>query len=148
VVHLRYFEERILKEMAQMLDLPLETIRTRLRRAREKLRAALDHEAGGDRMAWCLALAPVAGLTPAELSAGLLGASLSQSTTLALGVLKMSLRTKHLIAIAVLLLTGVSFKLVGEFQTNAPLELPPQPALALQENAQVKVASPGNTNRT
>jgi hypothetical protein len=61
VVILRYFEDAAPPEVARRLDVPLETVRTRLRRARERLRAALDDAHGGDRRRWVRALAPLGG---------------------------------------------------------------------------------------
>jgi len=60
VVVLRFFDELPPREVAQRLDLPVETVRTRTRRALEQLRGRLDHESNGDRKAWQLALLPLA----------------------------------------------------------------------------------------
>ncbi len=60
VVVLRFFDELPPREVALRLDLPVETVRTRTRRALEQLRGRLDHESNGDRKAWQLALLPLA----------------------------------------------------------------------------------------
>ncbi len=56
---LRYFEGLEPREVARRLEIPVETVRTREKRARELLRTRLDREHGGDgdgRLAWSLAL--------------------------------------------------------------------------------------------
>jgi RNA polymerase sigma-70 factor (ECF subfamily) len=57
-VLLRYFEELSLLEVATRMAVPLETVRTRLRRAHALLREALDDEFGGRRK-WALVLLPL-----------------------------------------------------------------------------------------
>jgi len=60
-ITLRYYEDLTLPEIARRMDVPLETVRTRLRRAHARLRRRLDRDFG-DRRDWCLALGPVAGV--------------------------------------------------------------------------------------
>lgn len=67
VVLLRYVEDQPVAEIARCLDVPLETVKTRLRRALAKLRATLDAEHGGDRRAWA-ALLPLAADPPPPVS--------------------------------------------------------------------------------
>jgi RNA polymerase sigma-70 factor (ECF subfamily) len=74
-VLLRYFEDLAPKAIAQVQAVPLETVRARLRRAREMLRERLDTRAGGDRGAWCAALLPLS-LASIEGEAGTGGASI------------------------------------------------------------------------
>jgi RNA polymerase sigma-70 factor (ECF subfamily) len=69
IVVLHYFEERSSGEIGKLLELPAATVRWRLGRAVEQLRAWLDEEAGGARQRWMLALAPLL-RAPAPLSAG------------------------------------------------------------------------------
>ncbi|MGE0142052.1 MAG: sigma-70 family RNA polymerase sigma factor [Planctomycetota bacterium] len=57
---LRYFEGLEPRAIAQRLEQPIDTVNTRLRRARTLLRERLDAESGGDRRAWMLALVPIA----------------------------------------------------------------------------------------
>ena len=64
VVVLRFFEDVAPPAIAERLGVPLETVRTRLRRALEILRARLDDEHGGDRRAWLALLLPLAGRGP------------------------------------------------------------------------------------
>ncbi|MHC4730708.1 MAG: RNA polymerase sigma factor [Planctomycetota bacterium] len=56
-VLLRYYDDLAPREIARRLGSPGATVRSHLRRGLEKLRAALDAEHGGDRRAWCVALA-------------------------------------------------------------------------------------------
>jgi len=60
-VLLRWFEDLPPREIAKRQGVPVETVRTRLKRALLQLRARLDADSGGDRRAWCLALLPFAG---------------------------------------------------------------------------------------
>lgn len=63
---LRYMEGLPPREVARRLGVPVETIRSRVRVIRERLRAELDGEYG-DRRAWCLALLPLAALPEAAV---------------------------------------------------------------------------------
>jgi RNA polymerase sigma-70 factor (ECF subfamily) len=56
---LRYFEGEPPRAIARRLDVPLDTVNTRLRRGRAMLRERLDAEHGGDRRRWMLALVPI-----------------------------------------------------------------------------------------
>jgi RNA polymerase sigma-70 factor (ECF subfamily) len=56
---LRFFEELPPAAIAQRLGIPAETVRTRVRRALDLLRARLDARTGGDRAMWCAALMPL-----------------------------------------------------------------------------------------
>jgi RNA polymerase sigma factor (sigma-70 family) len=62
---LRYFEDLGPAEIARRDGVPLETVRTRLRRGREALRERFDREHEGDRGAWKRLLAPLALGAPA-----------------------------------------------------------------------------------
>ena len=66
-VLLRYFEGLAPRAIARRLGLPVETVRTRLKRALALLRAALDREHSGERTSWSLALAPFARLSRTSL---------------------------------------------------------------------------------
>jgi RNA polymerase sigma-70 factor (ECF subfamily) len=81
-VLLRYFEDLSAADVATRMGVPMETVRTRLRRALEQVRARLDRDHDGDRRAWCLLLLPLARragapprntATAAPVAAGLLG---------------------------------------------------------------------------
>ncbi|MFT7669188.1 MAG: RNA polymerase sigma-70 factor (ECF subfamily) [Planctomycetota bacterium] len=71
----RYFDELSLKEIAKREGVPISTVNTRLRKAKELLREKLDEDHQGNRRAWMIALAPLARdfqplapLTPIALS--------------------------------------------------------------------------------
>jgi hypothetical protein len=57
---LRYFEDLPPRAIARREGVPVETVRTRIKRGLECLRARLDREYGGDRGAWGAALLPLA----------------------------------------------------------------------------------------
>ncbi|MHC4931186.1 MAG: sigma-70 family RNA polymerase sigma factor [Planctomycetota bacterium] len=59
-VYLRYFEGLTAEQIGRRLGVPGATVRSRLKRALERLRHRLDGEHGGDRRSWCLALVPLA----------------------------------------------------------------------------------------
>ena len=59
-VVLRWLEGLPPREVAERLHVPVETVRTRLKRAIARLRATLDRRHGDDREAWLAALAPLA----------------------------------------------------------------------------------------
>ncbi len=102
VMLLRYFENLPPRLVAKRLGLPVETVRTRHRRALEKLRARLDASTGGKRDAWCLGLIPLA--APAN-SAGLAAGVAATAAACAEIVLMLSTPVK-LAAVSVLLLIG------------------------------------------
>ena len=89
VVLLRFFESWKPRRIAREMGCPVETVKTRLKRALERLRDELDRESGGQRGAWALGLS----------QAGRLKAA---SAPLAQGVLLLSTKTK--IAVATILL--------------------------------------------
>jgi len=100
VVVLRFFDELPPREVAARLGIPVETVRTRTRRALEQLRGQLDRETDGGRKAWQLALLPLA-LPPARAQAAV-------ATTATVGVLGV-LGVKSIAAIAAVLLAAVFF---------------------------------------
>jgi len=57
---LRFFENKKPAEIADQLGIPAATVRTRLKRGLDMLRARLDRDSGGDRRSWCLSLIPLA----------------------------------------------------------------------------------------
>ncbi len=60
-IHLRYFRDLSPSEIAVAQDTSIATVKTRLRRGLEILRAELDRRHGGSRAEWSSALAPLAG---------------------------------------------------------------------------------------
>lgn len=75
-VHLRWFDGRPPREVARTLGVPVETVKTRLKRAQARLRESLEREYGG-RDAWIAAMTPLArggvGSAGAGLGAGVGG---------------------------------------------------------------------------
>ncbi len=107
-VLLRFYEDLPPREIAARLAIPVETVKTRLKRGLAKLRERLDAEFGNDRGAWCLALAPIAGLkvgaSSAAAAAGPAAAAAAGSANVVTGVIAMS--TKIKIGAAALLIAG------------------------------------------
>src|SRR5262245_2802969 len=62
VVLLRFYDDLTPRAIAQRLGVPPATVRTRLLRALDKLRARLDAEHGGSRAAWTAPLLPWLGM--------------------------------------------------------------------------------------
>ncbi len=58
-VLLRFFEGLPPRRIAERMGVPVETVRSRTRRALTRLRERFDHEHDGDRAAWCAALMPL-----------------------------------------------------------------------------------------
>jgi len=78
-VVLRFFDDCTPEEIARRMGVPKETVRTRLRRAVERMRGGLDEAHGGSRRAWVLALAPLAGLGTREATAAAATTALSKA---------------------------------------------------------------------
>lgn len=81
VILLRFFDDLAPAAIAARLKLPVETVRTRLKRALARLRERLDAKSGGDRGQWVAALAPAAlgfGVT------GVSGAAIAAAVVVAL----------------------------------------------------------------
>ena len=90
VILCRFYEELPPRDIAKRLDLPVETVKTRLKRGLQRLRALLDAELGAnDGRSWCLALLPMAGWKPGASAAASAGMSLSLP-----GVIAMSVKMK------------------------------------------------------
>lgn len=96
-VLLRYFEELPIEGVAARMGAPVETVRTRLRRAHALLRDALDSEFG-DRRTWALALLPLARGKVAATSAA------TATGAVTTGVLAMAGTKKVVAAVALLVL--------------------------------------------
>jgi RNA polymerase sigma-70 factor (ECF subfamily) len=113
VVFLRYFEDLTPPQIAARLGEPLETVRTRLKRALARLREQLDAEHDGDRRAWLLLLVPVARLQQPAPAAPLAPAAV-------LGGVAMGVTTKIVLAGAVLVLAGAAAWWVASGTGSAP----------------------------
>lgn len=101
VVLLRFYDGLEPRHIAARLGAPVNTVRTRLQRALERLRAELDEQHDGDRSAWCAALLPLMGPeSPAVASSAVL------ATTI-FGTGFMALKTLSLVGLAVLVAFGL-----------------------------------------
>ena len=78
----RYFDGLPPREIAKRQGVSVRTIESRLRRARETLRARLDDSFGGTRETWCALLLPIVGADlPAHLSSSAAAAAAASSAT-------------------------------------------------------------------
>jgi len=102
-VLLRWFDDLTPQEIAERQGVPLETVRTRLKRAVERLRERMDARHGGDRKAWCLLLLGPGG-AGAPTPGNLLGPKAAAAS--AAGGLAMAAATKIAVAAALLVAIG------------------------------------------
>jgi RNA polymerase sigma factor (sigma-70 family) len=123
---LRYYEDLPPRLVAESQKVPLETVKTRLKRGIEQLRSRLDDGHGGSRRKWLFALLPIAGikLSAAKASTGIPAA--------VAGGLIMSTNAK--ISIAAFCAIGVTLTLctvlVLNEETAPPIEeVVPEPAV-------------------
>lgn len=86
VILLRYMEDKPPRQIARELGLPVETVRTRLWRARDRLREDLDREGGGKAGAGLALLAPWLGAGATTTSFGLALGALVVAGALLVGV--------------------------------------------------------------
>ncbi len=100
VLVLRFFEGLPPRDVAQRLACPVETVRTRTRRALDRLRAELDAGHGGDRRAWIAGLVPLARLDRGTTATAGSAAAIT-------GVAAMSVNSKLAIGAAVALVLGL-----------------------------------------
>jgi RNA polymerase sigma factor (sigma-70 family) len=78
-IYLRYFEDQSPAQIAASLDVPLATVKTRVRRALELLRMDLDRDSG-DRASWSALLLPLATRPESALAAqGVLVTTMTKS---------------------------------------------------------------------
>src|SRR5262245_37714661 len=77
VILLRYFEDLPPREVARRLGIPVNTVRSRTRRALDSLRTRLDERHGGDRRAWAVALLPLAGRPRIDIPAWIGGLAMA-----------------------------------------------------------------------
>jgi RNA polymerase sigma-70 factor (ECF subfamily) len=86
VVMLRHYEGLPPREIATRLGLPVETVKSRLKRAHERLRERLDERRGGNVEGWRSALAGFAGLDVLEKTALPVGGAIAVGTATKVGV--------------------------------------------------------------
>ncbi|MCK6458648.1 MAG: sigma-70 family RNA polymerase sigma factor [Planctomycetes bacterium] len=78
---LRFYEDLPPREIARQLGVPVDTVRSRVRRGLERLRAWFDARHGGDRSAWSLALLPLLGAREAAAMVAASGATATATAT-------------------------------------------------------------------
>lgn len=120
VVVLRYFEHLTPTEIAARLDAPVDTVKTRLKRAIHRLRGSLD-DRFGDRSTWATALVPLMGLKlppAAAASASAAAIASANAASTATGLLLMSAKAQILVAIA--LVAGVAVTVLQVVQASSP----------------------------
>lgn len=92
---LRFYENLPPREISRHMDIPVETVKTRLQRALGMLRRDLDRAHGGDGRSWAHALLPVAGLE-------------ATVSTVLKGAVAMSLKAKIGITTAAVFMIGAT----------------------------------------
>lgn len=117
---LRFFERLPPREVARLMDAPVETVRVRTRRALERLRRRLD-ATHGSRRGWMLAYAPLAGLRPETV-----GGSVPAS---GLGVLTVTVSTKTKLLIGLLVALLLALWVVPRLGREDALPAERDPAL-------------------
>ncbi len=129
-VLLRWFENLPPRAVARRLSVPVETVRTRLKRAMAQLRTRLDARTDGGRPAWCALLLPFAKSPAAPLAA--VATAVHGTIT---GVLFMTTKTK----VAAILTTIGGILLVTLWAVLGPpaepAQLQPPPTSVQRETA-------------
>ncbi len=135
---LRFFEGLTAGEIARRYDIPVTTVRSRLTNALARLRRRLDRRSGGDRQAWRVALAPLAGLDrissleamsssmgPGSQSAVTTASTTSSGSTVSssalsnwIGAIVMTKKVALSVAAAVAITTGVGIG-IGHFTASS-----------------------------
>lgn len=146
VVLLRYYDGLPPRRIATLLDVPVATVWTQLRRGHERLRELLDAGSGGDRRAWLLPLVPIALGPPTATPVPVLeSASPAATPTLLTATILMTNKAKVLAAIVLTAIVGTCLWWLG---TNAPTGAPsgdrsPSPPIAASAPDQPR-ASPAS----
>jgi len=120
----RFFEDLPPSAIAERQGVPVETVRTRLKRALAQLRERFDAESGGDRSVWTSALGPLVHGMPSPPAS---------ATTTAWGGLVMKTTTKAALAAVGLLLFAGGVWLGKSQAPEAPSAPPPTPTVARAE---------------
>lgn len=109
VIVLRWFEGLSVAEVAERVELTEAGVRTRLRRALERLRARLDDEHRGERAAWALPLAAWVGVDPSLPHGGAeAGVATGTAAIPVVGGLLMTVKSQVAMVGAVLLLAALA----------------------------------------
>ena len=101
MVLLRFYEELLPASIATRMGVPVETVRTRLRRALAMLRDRLDQGSGGD--GWFAALVPIAGV---RVDAGAVAGKSGTAIASALGGAAMTGKTTIVVSVGLGLVAG------------------------------------------
>lgn len=120
---LRFFEDLEPREIAVRLDLPVETVRTHVKRGLERLRARLQRNASsrdGSKGAWSVALVRALRLEPLSYRA----AAAAAAKTLVQGALVMSIANKALIGAAAVAALVAALLIVPRVASVEPLATP------------------------
>jgi large repetitive protein len=125
---LRFFEGLSASEIARAQGIPAATVRSRLKDALDRIRAALDAEHGNDRRAWAGLLAPIPAAVP-------------HGTTAAAGGLIVSTQAKVLIAVVVAAMIIVGTRVAGLWGGGATEKPAPAAKTTTAPSAPVKPAS-------
>jgi RNA polymerase sigma factor (sigma-70 family) len=115
VILLRFYEDLPPRKVAAALGLPVETVRTRIKRGLALLRGRLDRSHGGDGRAWALALVPLAGF-----KMGIPAAAATPAVTKGVA----SLAARAVAGAAALLVLGVSIVLFSHLREDGDEVLP------------------------
>lgn len=124
---LRFVEGLSAAEIARAQGIPAATVRSRLKDALDRIRAALDADHGNDRRAWAGLLAPLPAAVP-------------HGTAAALGGLIVSTQVKALIAIVVAALIIVGTRVAGLWGDGATDKPAPVAKATTPPNPPVKPA--------
>lgn len=137
----RFFEDLPPSEIARRQGVPVETVRTRLKRALAQLRARLDAEYHGHRGAWSLALIPSLRRPSPGSTAGV------SAVAAAMGALTMGVKSNAAaVALVVLLLGGAVGVWISNHDSEAIRDLPesaavPEPDAAPRGRARTRAAA-------
>lgn len=142
---MRYLDELPIKRIAAHLDIPVATVKTRLARGLDRLRAELDRRHGGDGRAWLAALLPLAQAVPPPPPLwNPFSVALSSVTTI------MQLKTPALVGGLVLAVVGASWLLSRGPEEARPADSPPAAAAsnAVAPNAEGQPMAPTDASPT
>ncbi|MBK7642265.1 MAG: sigma-70 family RNA polymerase sigma factor [Planctomycetes bacterium] len=137
VMILRFTEELPPREIARRLRIPLETVRTRVKRGLAELRGRLERDARGRNGAWCLALVCGLKIEPPSL----VGAAFTLVGGAIPGVLALSTLKKILAAAVVVALATTVFFVSRQVE---PLHPPSAPQVSVPAPEQLE--SSANTD--
>jgi len=112
---LRYYEDLTAGEIAEHMEVPLETVKTRIQRGLAQLRKKLDTQYGGDRKDWLMAIAPIAAVKFSETA----GAASGVGSAIT-GVIAMSTKVKSITCAVLILVTVLlTWRLLPDFNLNS-----------------------------